>query len=140
MEPEILNRAVELGKRRKRVYVATADRRGLPHLAAAGDIEMVSEDRIAVAAWFCPGTVRNVGENPRIAVVAWDPETDTGHQMVGEVERMEETAVMDGFVPAAAEGEADSADGPLPQSERRLIIRIDEVLAFSHAPHADVVE
>ncbi|MFW5853686.1 MAG: pyridoxamine 5'-phosphate oxidase family protein [Thermodesulfobacteriota bacterium] len=134
MSTEAILKAVDLGERMKHVLVATADDRGMPHLAAAGRIAVVSENRIAVEAWFCPGTVENVRTNPMISVVAWDQKTDIGHQILGEVEQVEETAMMDGFAPELGTEE------PLPQSERKLIIRVEEVLAFSHAPHSDTVE
>ncbi|MBE0575883.1 MAG: pyridoxamine 5'-phosphate oxidase family protein [Desulfuromonadales bacterium] len=129
----ILN-AVELGKRMKHVFVATADSRGLPHLAAAGTISAVSESHIAIEAWFCPGTVQNILCNSLISVVAWDPATDIGHQILGEIEKIEETAMTDGFSPDI------ETKAQFPQTERKLIIRVDKVLAFSHAPHSDVVE
>jgi hypothetical protein len=134
MSTEAILKAVDLGNRMKHVFVATANNRGLPHLAAAGAIRLVSEDRIAVEAWFCPGTVQNLYDNPKISVVAWDPAIDIGHQFLGEVEKVEEIAIMNGFSPEI------EAKALLPQFERKLIIRVDEVLAFSHAPHSDAVE
>jgi hypothetical protein len=134
MSTEAILKAVDLGNRMKHVFVATANSRGLPHLAAAGAIRLVSEGRIAVEAWFCQGTVQNLHDNPMISVVAWDPEIDIGHQLLGEVEKVEEIAIMNGFSPEI------EAKAQLPQSERKLIIRVDEVLAFSHAPHSDAVE
>ncbi len=134
MSVTALRNAVELGKRMKHVHVATADGNGLPHLAGAAQVNLVSDDRIVVEAWFCPATVQNVQENPFIAVVSWDPGTDTGHQILGRVVAVEETAMMDGFSPEI------ETDVHLPQSERKLIIRVKEVLAFSHSPHSDRVE
>jgi hypothetical protein len=132
MNIEAILKAVNLGNRMKHVFVATADSHGLPHLAAAGTIRLLSENRIAVEAWFCPGTIQNLYNNPKISVVTWDPEIDIGHQILGEVEKIEEIAMMDGFFP--------DSKTQTPQSERKLIIRVDEVLAFSHAPHSDAVE
>jgi hypothetical protein len=97
MSFEAIQKAVDLGRRMKNVFVATADSRGLPHLAFAGLIDIVSEDRVAIEAWFCPGTVQNVQDNPLISVVAWDPERDIGFQILGKVEKMEETAILNGF-------------------------------------------
>jgi hypothetical protein len=134
MHAEAIKQAVELGRQMKKVYVATADDNGRPHLAVAGAITRESADRIGVDAWFCPGTVRNIEKNPNISVVAWDPAADAGHQMVGAVEAVRETAMMDGHTPEM-EGRP-----PLPQAERKLIIHVTETLAFSQAPHADETE
>ncbi|MBM9605580.1 pyridoxamine 5'-phosphate oxidase family protein [Desulfopila inferna] len=134
MSTKAIFEAVDLGNRMEHVFVTTTNGNGLPHLAAAGIIRYISEDHISVEAWFCPATIQNLGDNPLISVVAWDPATDIGHQILGEVEKVEEIAMMDGFT-----GDLESEE-QLPQSESRLIIRVDQVLAFSHAPHSDTVE
>jgi len=51
--------------------------------------------------------------------------------MVGRVERIEETAILDGYAP-----EIETAQ-PSPQVERRLVVKVEKVIAFSHAPHTD---
>ncbi len=134
MSTEAIRRAVDLGSRVKHIFVSTSNSSGLPHLAAAGAIHRVSESHIAVEEWFCPGTIQNLLDNPMISVVAWDPKTDVGHQILGEVEKVEEIAMMNGFSPEI------ETSAQLPQAERKLIIRVDKVLAFSHAPHSDAVE
>jgi uncharacterized protein len=134
MNVESLKEAVELGKRMKHVYVATADLGGFPHLATAGSVEMVSDDQIAVEEWFCPGTVENVRENPLVSVVSWDSVKDVGFQILGNVEKTEEIAIMDGFSPEIEKGPQ------MPQSERRLLVRVHEVLSFSRGPHSDTAK
>ena len=129
-----LEKAIELAGRLRHVFVATADDEGLPHVAAACRLTAAGEGRVAVEAWFCPGTVANVERNPRVALVVWDPSDDHGYQLVGSVEKMEALAVLDGYIPEA-EGRA-----PLPQVERQLLVRVDTVLQFTHAPHSDVAE
>ncbi len=133
MSFDTLHKAVDLGRRMKGVYVSTANARGLPHLAFATAVEIISGNRISVEEWFCPGTVQNVRENPLISVVSWNPDTDTGFQVLGKVEKMEETAMLNGFSP-------ETEDVPMPQTERKLIILVDQVLSFSAAPHGDKVE
>jgi hypothetical protein len=39
---------------------------------------------------------------------------------------------MDGYIP-----EMESI-GPSPQVERKLLVKVDKVMAFSHAPHSDL--
>ncbi len=131
---EAIQKALELADKLQHVFVATADAKGLPHVAIAGKLKLESNGRVAVTAWFCPGTVDNLQHNHRIALVVWDAIEDTGYQLVGEVLRMEELAFLDGYAPGI-EGPT-----PSPQVERQLIIRVDMVLAFSHAPHSDVEE
>lgn len=128
---ERLKQALALAETVTTVLVATADGDGRPHLAVAGKIEALPEGRVAVSEWFCPGTVGNLEKNPRIALVVWDPGTDTGYQLSGEAEQVEESAFLNGYLP---EGEGARA---LPQTRRRLTVRVTGIFAFSRAPHTD---
>jgi hypothetical protein len=134
MSKAAVQRAVELAQEMGHVFVATADSPGQPHLAAAGSVGLDDQGRLTVGEWFCPGTVSNLEQNRRIAVVVWSPATDEGHQLLGEVEEVKELAVMDGYAP-----ELEAAE-PGPQVERQLVIRVDTVLDFSRAPHSDIEE
>ncbi|MFW6163677.1 MAG: pyridoxamine 5'-phosphate oxidase family protein [Planctomycetota bacterium] len=131
---DTLAAAVEMAEGLPHVLVATADEAGLPHVAAAQEIALAQDGTLAVGGWFCPGTVANVEHNPRVAVVIWNPETDQGHQLLGRVERSEQVAMLDGYAPE------QEAGPPPPQAERRLVIRVETALRFSHAPHSDVEE
>ena len=134
MKPESLNIAVELAEKLEHVFVATADSSGMPHVATAGKLSQTSEDHVAVTAWFCPGTLANLKNNRRISLVVWDAPLDKGYQLLGLVEKIEEIAMMNGYSP-----EADKYP-PMPQVENRLLVRVDKVIAFSHAPHSDLEE
>jgi len=126
-----IERAVALAQRLQHVFVGTADRDGTPHIAAAARLEITGDSNLAVSSWFCPATVSNLQENRKVSVVVWNPETDEGVQVVGAVERIEETAILDGYAP-----EIETAE-PSPQVERRLIVGVEKVIAFSHAAHSD---
>lgn len=128
-----LEKAVALAQKLGHVFVATADKAGRPHVAAAGKLEGSGEGRVRVSAWFCPTTMANLRENSRVSLVVWDPPEDHGYQMVGETERVSDIAVLDGLAP----GENDS---PLPQVEWELTLRVHRLLEFTHAPHSDVEE
>ena len=134
MKGDTLQAAVDLAKNLKHVFVATADCEGMPYVASAADIMLASENRVAVQEWFCTDTVRNVSENPLIAVVVWDAESDKGYQLLGIVEDIKELAMLDGYAPGT-EGVA-----PLPQVRRQLLIRVDRILEFTHRPLSDVEE
>ncbi|MFB0537449.1 MAG: pyridoxamine 5'-phosphate oxidase family protein [Anaerolineae bacterium] len=131
---EEIKKAVALADKVRHVFVATADATGLPHVASAGRLTYAPDGRVVLADWFCPGTVTNLQQNPQIAIVAWDTATDVGYQLLGEVDRVKELGIMYGYVP----GEEDKP--PLPQVERELLVRVDKIIAFSHAPHSDVEE
>jgi hypothetical protein len=132
MKVEVLKRAVTLAKKVGYVFVATAHATGLPHVAAAGKIRLTpDEGRVAVEAWFCPGTVANLQSNQHTALVIWDPNIDNGYQLLGETEKVEDTAIMNGYGPGLEDKSA------LPQVERRLLIRVDKIIGFRRSPHTD---
>jgi hypothetical protein len=135
MNVETLKKAVLLAKNVGRVFVATADPKGLPHVAVAGKTTLISDEgRVAVEAWFCPGTMANLHANRRTALVIWEPNVDHGYQLLGETEEVEDTAIMNGYTPNLAKKE------PLPQVERRLLIRVDKIIGFKNSPHTDQEE
>ncbi len=131
---EEFKKAVALAEKLRHVFVATADADGLPHVASAGKLASAPDGRVVLADWFCPGTVTNLQQNPCVAIVVWDAGEDVGYQLLGEVEEVKELGMLDGYVP----GEEDKP--PLPQVERELLVRVNKIIAFSHAPHSDVEE
>ncbi|MCF8143310.1 MAG: pyridoxamine 5'-phosphate oxidase family protein [Deltaproteobacteria bacterium] len=134
MHQETLSKAVELANRLGHVFVATADAEGLPHVAAAGSLELISPDQVSVSSWFCPTTTDNIERNPRIALVIWDRENDVGYQLLGKTSLPRDTAIMDGFSPELEQ------KGAIPQVEWRLLVHVNNIIAFSHAPHSDKEE
>ena len=134
MKTDVVKKVVALGEKVRHILVATADSGGLPHVAAAGTINHVDGPKIEVSAWFCPGTLANLSVNRKLALVVWDPESDTGYQLLGQVEDMVEVSIMNGFEPET------KTSAPMPQIERKFLIRVERVLTFSHAPHTDLEE
>jgi hypothetical protein len=114
------------------IFVATSDKKGTPHLAAARGLIVVGESKVAFKNWFCLQTLRNVDENPKIALSFFGPDGDHGFQLVGTVEKFDATEVMDGYVP----GE-EKAGGMLPQARYQLLVRVDKCLRFSTGVHSD---
>ena len=127
-----LDDALTLAKKLEHVYVATADAFGMPHVAAAARLNRTSDDHVAVSAWFCPGTIANLDDNRHISLVVWDPPTDRGYQLLGEVDKIEEHSMMNGYSPATELG------SPMPQVERNLLVKVDKIITFTHAPHSDL--
>lgn len=134
MKIQAIRQAVGLAQNLRHIIVATSDTQGLPHVAAANTMASVSDDRVSISEWFCPGTLENLAENRRIALVIWDAASDRGYQLLGEVEDMKREAMMNGYAPEMASRE------PTPQVEWQLTVRVDKVLDFTHAPHTDVEE
>ena len=134
MKKQAIQWAVSLGQKLQHIFVATSDNRGLPHVCAASRITSILDEKVAVSEWFCPDTLENLKQNRLVALVIWDSTSDKGYQLLGEVEKIEEEAMMNGY---ASELETK---GPTPQVERKLIVRVEKVIDFSHAPHSDIEE
>ena len=130
----LLDKAAELAKKTGYVFISTADGSGRPHLAVARSLEVSDESRVDVREWFCPGTMANLKDNPRVSVVVWEPAGDTGYQLTGEMERMTDTGVLDGYT-----AEMDDK-WPVPQVESRLVVKVNKVTDFKRAPHSDIEE
>jgi uncharacterized protein len=111
-------------------YVASADQRARPHLAAGSGIRIPDPHHIVFEAWFCNKTLENVGEVPRLAIVIVDPSSGAGYQFLGRVEKTAAIGILNGFAPELEEP-------GLPQVETRMVVQVEEVLEFSHGPHTD---
>jgi hypothetical protein len=134
MNVETLKKAEQLAAKAAHVFVATADAKGWPHVAAAGRLALTPEKHVVVTEWFCPGTMANLQANPRLSLVVWDSAADVGYQLIGELEEIKDLGLLDGYAPQIERGT------PVPQVERQLLVHIDRVFDFKRAPHTDVEE
>jgi len=131
MKMEKLEKAVDLSQRIGFVCVATADGRGMPHIATAGKMELADGGQLAITEWFCPGTMSNLLTNNFVSIVVWDRDSDSGYQMIGKLERIEELGILNGYAPDIESGP------PLPQVKRRLLIKVQKITDFRLGPHSD---
>ncbi len=127
----VLGKAIRLAERLEHIIVTTVGEGGMPHVTAAGKVSLQTEGQVAVTAWFCPVTVMNLQKNRAISIVIWDADADEGYQLLGEMKRIEDLAFMDGYMP-------EEIERPSPQIERKLVVRVDKILGFKHAPHNDI--
>jgi hypothetical protein len=111
-------------------FVATSDAKGNPHLAAGRGIVVSQPSLLVFEAWFCQTTLRNLQENPKVAVVIADPATGNGYQFAGRVEKAEDTALLDGYLP-------DVEPSGLPQVQWKLEVRVESVMSFTADAHSD---
>ncbi|MBI5442782.1 MAG: pyridoxamine 5'-phosphate oxidase family protein [Deltaproteobacteria bacterium] len=109
----------------KRCLLASADRLGFPHLAAAS-VEAAEKLRVAVTGWFCPQTLANLEDNPRVCVVV--AKAAEGYQLVGQVEERTVLAILDGYCPAEID---------VPQTKFRLTIRVEKTMRLTDRAHSD---
>ncbi len=97
MKLDMLEKAVDLAKKVGWLLIATADHAGMSHIAAAARIKLTDQNHIAVTEWFCPGTVGKLQENSKISVVMWNPKSDSGWQLLGQVEKVDDLSMLDGY-------------------------------------------
>jgi len=110
-------------------FVATVDENGKPHLAAGTVPQIPDPSHLVFEAWLCPTTLRNAARNPHIAVaVVAGP--GTGYQFGGVVEKIADSAILDGYAP-------DIEAQGIPQVQYHLVVRVDEVMEFSSGAHTD---
>jgi uncharacterized protein len=134
MNPQVLQQAVSFVAKIEYVLISTASKTKEPHIAVATRMDLVDNIHVTVSAWFCPTTVINLFENPSLSLVIWDQENDTGYQLIGASEGIENMAVLGCWTP-----EVDK-QMPVPQVERRVLVRVDRIIDFKHAPHNDIEE
>ena len=129
---DLLEKAVRLSRENGYLLIGTSDAEGLPHLATAGQIGLEPDKRMSITGWFCPGTLYNLDQNKKLSVVVWNTTEDIGYQILGEMEEMVETAMLNGFVPLI------EIKKTVPQTENKVVFRVRSVLGFSRAPHSDL--
>jgi hypothetical protein len=132
MKADTLVKAVAMSQETGHIFVATADHGGLPHMAAAGPlILLLDEKRVAFDAWSCPHTLSNLSINRWLALVTWDSNLDVGYQLIGWVENIEDMALLNGYAPELED------KGSIPQAKKRFTLRVDKIIGFHRAAHSD---
>jgi hypothetical protein len=132
MKREILEKAVELSEKARHVFIASVNDEGIPHIAASRQLSLDAKNNVILTEWFCPGTMANLlGKNHRLAVVVWEPKSDTGYQLIGEARKEENLAYLNGYSPGL------SQKNHVPQIQRKVTVRVDKILDFKLAPHTD---
>jgi hypothetical protein len=112
------------------IFIATADTTRQPHMAI-GEQVIVSNDTLIFENWFCPETLQNISDNPRVAVVAVLSETGKGYQMIGTIISSADSAFLDGYDPSIYMPET-------PQFLTRFTVRVDKILEFTSGIHSDL--
>jgi hypothetical protein len=132
MKSQSLEASINIARKIGHIFIATADAVGMPHIAAAGKMESAGAESLAITEWFCPGTLKNLSENKSVSITVWDKDSDNGYQILGYVEKIQDMAIMDGY------SKKMENNPPLPQVERRLIVRIEKIIDFKLKPHTDL--
>jgi len=132
LERETLKKVKELVQKLGIVYLATADREGTPHIAASEGVTFTEEGKILFKAWFCLKTVENLAMNRKLSLAILNPKTQEGYQILGEIERIDRGAILDGY----GSGREEKGAG-YPQAEHQLLIRVQKLASLTSGPHSD---
>jgi hypothetical protein len=133
MNPSKLREAEQLASKVGHVFIATADSNGQPHIAAAGKLAQTPEKHLMLTEWFWPRTLANLQMNSRLSIVIWDPEVDSGYQIIGELEAIKDIGILDCY-------SKSQVMPSIPQVERQLLLHVDKILEFKRSPHTDLEE
>jgi len=114
-----------------RAMVASADISGNPHLALGSEITVLDGQHMELENWYCRTTLKNLEQNPRIAIAAMSRDAEIGYQFIGEVAHGYDVAILDGYVPGREQPNEL-------QTLTRIVVRVDKILAFCSGLHNDL--
>lgn len=127
-----LMQAIEMAKKVGYVFLTTANGMARPHLSIVQPVHIDQKNRLKLTAWLCQDALNNLEENPKVSVVVWDQIQDTGYQLSGVLDNIEQAAELDGYAAGL------EVKKHFPQIEWNLYVQIDKILNFQKAPHVDV--
>lgn len=113
------------------VFVATSDQSGQPHMAIGEQISIKGNSLLVFENWFCPSTLENISDNSHISVVAVQPETGKGYQMLGSIITRTDAAIPDGFEHIVRMPET-------PRVLTKFTVKVEKVLEFTSGIHSDL--
>lgn len=113
-----------------RAMVASADGSGNPHLALGNGIKVLDGQHMVIENWYCQTTLRNLEQNPHIAIAVMARDSEIGYQFIGDVVHGYDVAILNGYTPGTEQ------PGEL-QALTRIVVRVDRILAFCSGLHTD---
>ncbi|QEM68824.1 pyridoxamine 5'-phosphate oxidase family protein [Geobacter sp. FeAm09] len=113
------------------VYVASADAKGHPHVAAGKHLTVSDGTLLVFENWFCPVTLHNIARNAHVAVVVAAPGAKNGYQLIGRVVKPHDDPRLPGENAGPVPLEA-------PPALTRFVVRVEEIMEFSTGIHFDI--
>jgi predicted pyridoxine 5'-phosphate oxidase superfamily flavin-nucleotide-binding protein len=125
-------RMKEIFEKQQTVVLATATKEGVPNVVPIGAKKIINEETILISDQFFNKTLKNIKENPYVAITIWD--NHEGYQLKGTVivetsgPRFEETAKW-------IEEMGKAVNIPL-KSKGALIVQLTDIYSVSPGPAA----
>lgn len=113
------------------VVLATTDSSSKPHIAIGSHVKISGDSLLIFENWFCPTTLANIDRNKLVSVVAINPDTGEGYQLLGSVVRSSNDGYPDAHAPSVSLPET-------PQVLTRFTVKVDQTLAFTGGIHSDI--
>jgi predicted pyridoxine 5'-phosphate oxidase superfamily flavin-nucleotide-binding protein len=66
------------------LVLGTADLNGIPNVVPVGAVRILDDETIVVSDQYFYKTLRNLKENPRVAISFWETEKGEGYQIKGD--------------------------------------------------------
>ncbi len=129
---KMTERIIEILEKQAPAALATATKDGIPNVVPVNAKKVLDDETILISDQFLNKTLKNVQENPRVAVTAWDKLE--GYQLKGVVtietsgQRFEETAQW-------IEERGKRINISL-KSKGILIVKIEEIYIVTPGPEA----
>ncbi|AQT67974.1 Pyridoxamine 5'-phosphate oxidase [Anaerohalosphaera lusitana] len=121
MDKQKIEQAVHFAANVGPVCIATVDNQGMPHVDAAGQIDLGAEDNVYLTRCFGPQTLMDLKQNDHIAVLIWNEQSQDGYQLIGQCSKIEEIS---------EHGETQEmfdAEQAYYKGEQRLTVHVDKV-------------
>ena len=125
-------RVKEIFEKQQIIVLATATKEGIPNVVPVGAKKILDEETILISDQFFDKTLKNIKDNPCVAITIWD--NSEGYQLKGTVTietsglRFEETAQW-------IEALGKEVNVPL-KSKGAVIVRLTDIYTVSPGPEA----
>jgi len=83
--------------------VATSSTSGRPNVSAKGSLRVLDDDHVVFADVASPRTIKNITENPQVAIICLDVVTRRGCRVWGQAEVITEGELFEGMATELAE-------------------------------------
>jgi hypothetical protein len=100
-------------------------------MAISEQVVITEDSRLIIENCFCPSTLQNISDNYHVSVVAIDPETGKGYQLLGSVVNRNNAAMLGGYDPVIHPPET-------PRVLTRFTVQVEKILEFTSGIHSDI--
>lgn len=114
--------------KQKLLPIATANAKGVPNVVFVGMWKFLDDENIMIVDNFFNKTRKNLEENPRVAIVAYDAETKKSYQVKGSITIETEGSHYD-------EAAQMAASKKLP-GKAAVIMHVEEIYNAAYGPNA----